>query len=293
MGRVILALLAVAAGLPAEDAEQPPVERRRLRVQLGLGQRYIATNTIEYKVETVVKRGDRERTSSEELKRTERFVDKVVRSGQNGVLEIERSYLLAYTKERSSDSPRPEVRKSALQGRTVLLTEKARRRSVRLKEGGPIDPLVRRTAGLELDWRDILPDKPVGPGDQWQAEARALARRLAPHLDCGTRGKIEVRYEENTVRDGRPVAKFYVDWEVTGMRDRNLFTKVTLAGDVIFDLDLHRFVEIDLVGKIIVRGAVIGRGAPSIVKGKGPVFLKMDLKPAPEIEAAADAIQEE
>ncbi len=300
MGRVIIALLALAASVPGDGPAdgsgkaavkppaKPPVERRVLRVKLGTGQRYVATNTIEFKVKTAVTKGDVVHSSSEEVKRTERFVDKIVRSGQNGVLEVERVYLLAYTKERTSKSVRPEVRKSPLQGRTVLLSEKSRRRTVRLKDGGAIDALTRRTVGFELDWRDILPEKPVGPGDSWTPEVRALARRLAPHLNCGSRGSMKVRYESNAVRKGRPVAKFYVDWKVTGMRDRNLFTKVTLAGDLVFDLDLQRFVEIDLVGKIIVRGAIIGRGAPSIVKGNGPVYLKMSLKPAPAVEASAD-----
>ena len=85
----------------------------------------------------------------------------------------------------------------------------------------------------------------------------------------------------------RKLAKLYIDWTIEGMRDRRFYTKVSLAGDVFLDLRLGRVVEADLEGSLIVRGAVIGDGAHKIIKGEGPVRVKMTLKPAP-IQASAD-----
>jgi hypothetical protein len=76
------------------------------------------------------------------------------------------------------------------------------------------------------------------------------------------------------------------------MRDRNLFTKVTLAGDVFFDFGLQRVVRVDLAGNIVVRGAIIGKGQPRIVKGEGQVSLKTTIKLAP-VEAAAGEEEED
>jgi len=171
----------------------------------------------------------------------------------------------------------------------VQLIERNRRRDVKVKGGGTVDQVVKRTAGLELDWRDIFPNDPVSAGDAWDADSSALARRIAPYLDIGNRSKMRVRLEEFAKADGRDVAKLYVDWEVEGMRDRHLFTKLMLSGDVFFDLDLGRVTHVDLVGNLIVRGAVILRGGGTrIVKGVGPVTLQTSVK-ATEVEASADA----
>ena len=62
-------------------------------------------------------------------------------------------------------------------------------------------------------------------------------------------------------------------------------------GDVLFDLVLKRFIHVDLTGNIIVRGAVLGRGQPKIVKGNGPVTFKATLKRA-AVQAAADEDEE-
>jgi hypothetical protein len=75
------------------------------------------------------------------------------------------------------------------------------------------------------------------------------------------------------------------------MRDNNLNTKVTLAGDVLFDLALQRVVAVDLTGTMIVRGAIIGNGAPRIVKGEGQVLVKSSLRTA-DVEAAPEAPEE-
>ena len=96
-----------------------------------------------------------------------------------------------------------------------------------------------------------------------------------------------MRYEEITKVGTHRVAKLYIDWTIEGMRDRNLFTKVVLAGDVLFDLDWHRVIEVDLTGSVLVRGAIISKTGPKIIKGEGPVTLLSSLKSA-EIAAAAN-----
>jgi hypothetical protein len=144
---------------------------------------------------------------------------------------------------------------------------------------------------MEIDWRDIFPDHPVSPGDAWDADAGALSRALSAYLNCGTRPSMRVRFEEIVEKNGTKHAKLYVDWTIEGMRDKNLFTKVSLAGDVLFDLSLQRVVAVDLTGTMIVRGAVIGNGAPRIVKGEGQVLLKSSLRTA-DIEAAPEEPEE-
>jgi len=277
-----IALLAVAAVVGAGESEA----KYSLKTRLVLGDRYTCSNTVTYSVTTKVRQAERETSSSEEIQRTERFVDKVVRANEDGELELDRTYLKLYTKVRDSEAARPTVIQSPLRGRRVMVRESSRRRDVQLEGRGAIEPLLRRTIGVELDWRDIFPDDPVGPGDTWDGDANALARRVSGYLSSGHRSKMKVRYEENVVRDGAKQAKLYVDWTLEGMRDRNLFTKVVLAGDVFYDFARHRVVEVDLAGSIAIRGAIVNNGAPQIVKGEGPVTLSMLIKPAP-IEAAA------
>jgi len=260
-----------------------------LQSRIRTGQRLLGSNMISYRVTTVVKQGQKETSSLESVKRTERFIDLVRRAGRNGVLEIDRSYTKLYSTARSKKTGSKMVYRSPLQGRKVTLLERNRRREIKLDGRGSVGSLLRRTAGIEIDWRDIMPDEPVAPGDKWEGDGAALARRMAAYLECGTRSKMQVRFEEIVERDGGRAAKLYIDWTLQGMRDRHLFTKVSLAGDVFFDLDLHRVVEVDLTGNIIVRGALIGTGAPKIVKGDGPVFFKSTLKPAPPVQAAAPA----
>ena len=91
------------------------------------------------------------------------------------------------------------------------------------------------------------------------------------------------RHYENV---SRKVAKLYVDWSIQGMRDRHLFTKVDLAGDVYFDLEMRRVTEVDLIGRMVVRGAIVDEGPPRIVKGEGAVTLKSQIRGA-SVEAAA------
>ncbi|MDH3593039.1 MAG: hypothetical protein OER88_14225, partial [Planctomycetota bacterium] len=134
----------------------------------------------------------------------------------------------------------------------------------------------------------VFPADPVRVGDSWKADADALAHRLAAYLDSGSKSLMRARFEEIVTQDGRKLAKLYVDWTIEGMRDRRLFTKVTLAGDVYLDMQLGRVTNVDLEGTIIVRGAVIGDGAPKIVKGDGPVSVRMTLKPAPVQAAVGD-----
>jgi hypothetical protein len=214
-------------------------------------------------------------------------VDEVLRAEMNGVVELDRTYTKLYTKSRTSAESRPDVYQSPLQGQKLRLVERAHRRDLKLDGRGAIDATVRRTAGMELDWRDILPEDPVQPGDVWDADAGALTRALSAYLGCGTRSKMRVRFEELVQAGDAKQAKLYVDWTVEGMRDKNLFTKVTLAGDVLFDLTLRRVVRVDLAGGMVVRGAIIGQGAPKIVKGEGQVLLKTGVHPA-DVQAAPE-----
>jgi hypothetical protein len=277
----VLCLVGLLAASSAQDKKAPA--KRVLAMKLRRGQRFLGTNTVSRSVTTNFRQGDKSWSTSESVQVTERFVDKILRSGSHGVLEVERNYLLHYSKQRASEQDRPHVEQNALQGRKVVLRERKRRREVKLDGPGAVDPIVRNTAGIEIDWRDIFPDDFVAPGDTWKADAAALSRRLAAYLDSGQRGKMQVRFEE--VVDGK--AKLYVDWTLEGMRNRNLFTKVTLAGDVFFDLELQRVVHVDLTGNMVVRGAIIGEGQPRIVKGEGQVSLKTTVKAAP-VAAAPD-----
>jgi hypothetical protein len=290
MFRIATVLLVLGFAAGAQDAPKRAPERHVLRPRLLVGHRYTGSNTITYKVTTKVREGDRETASTEEVTRTERFLDHVIRAGDNGVLEIEREYQKLYTKVRD-ENDRPVVQQNPLQGRTVQLIERSRRRDVKVRGGGTVDQVVKRTAGLELDWRDIFSNEPVAAGDAWDADSAALARRIAPYLNIGNRSKMRVRLEEFAREEGRELAKLYVDWEVEGMRDRHLFTKLTLSGDVYFDLDLGRVTHVDLVGKLIVRGAVILRGGGTrIVKGVGPVTLQSTVR---ETEVVASAVPED
>jgi len=258
-----------------------------LETQLHRGQRFTGSNTVSYSMSVTTRQGQKEVTESEAVERTERFVDEIRRADLNGALEIERTYLKLFTKARSDDDSRPEIFQSPLQGQKVELRERGRRRDLKLAGRGTIDPMVRRTAGMEIDWRDIFKLDPVSPGDAWEPEVGALTRALAAYLNCGTRSKMRVRFEEYVETAGAQQAKLYVDWTIEGMRDRHLFTKVTLGGDVFFDMELKRVVAVDLVGNMIVRGAIIGDGAPMIVKGEGQVFVKSSLK-VTDIEAAPE-----
>ncbi|MHC4957220.1 MAG: hypothetical protein ACYTGN_02510 [Planctomycetota bacterium] len=291
MYRVAIVLLAIGLvapvqGEPEKSAanQQPKV---RLKYKLRLGARYSGSNTVSYDVKTTVRQGDKVTVSSRSLQRTERFVDKIVRAGENGIVEIKRDYLRLYSKAREEGAERPTVHQSPTQGRTVILREERGRRSIKLDGAGAVDPIVRRIAGLELDWRYLFPEDPVGVGDKWEAEMSALAKRMGIYLQCGTKSKMSVRYEENLIRDGARLAKFYVDWALDGMRDRRFYTKVTLAGDVYFDRDLQRIVKIDLGGSMIVRGAIMGTGQPKIFKGEGPITYTHTLSEAP-LQAAVE-----
>jgi len=258
-----------------------------LETQLRRGQRFTGSNTVSYSMAITTRQGQNEVTESEAVERTERFIDEVRRADLNGTIEIERTYLKLFAKARTDDDSRPEIFQNALQGQKVELRERGRRRDLKLAGRGTIDPIVRRTAGMEIDWRDIFKEDPVRPGDAWEAEVGGLTRALAAYLNCGTRSKMRVRFEEIVENAGTRQAKLYVDWTIEGMRDRHLFTKVTVAGDVFFDMELKRVVAVDLVGNMIVRGAIIGSGPPMIVKGEGQVFVKSSLKVA-DIEAAPE-----
>jgi hypothetical protein len=287
----MLFLLLSLAGAQGVEVEKPPapVEPGGIvfETQLRRGQRFTGSNTVAYTLTMTTRQGQKETSESESVERTERFVDQILRSETHGVLEIERTYTKLFTKARTGDQTRPDVFQSPLQGQKVELKERAHRRDVKLSGHGTIEPLVRRTVGMEIDWRDAFPEEPVRPGDAWEADAGALSRSLGAYLNCGTRSRMRVRFEEVVDRQGSKQAKLYVDWILEGMRDKNLFTKVTLAGDVYFDLALQRVVEVDLTGSMIVRGAIIGTGAPRIVKGEGQVLMKSSLRTA-DVEAAVE-----
>ncbi len=287
---MLLLLLPLAAGQGVEvEKPQKPAEPDGIlfETQMRRGQRFTGSNSVSYTVTVTTRQGQKETSESESVERTERFVDQVQRAETHGVLEIERTYTKLFTKARKGDEARPDVYQSPLQGQKVELKERAHRRDVKLTGRGTVDPLVRRTIGMEIDWRDIFPEDPVRPGETWDADAGALSRALGAYLNCGTRSAMRVRFEEILDHGGAKQAKLYVDWTLEGMRDKNLFTKVTLAGDVHFDLALQRVVAVDLTGTMIVRGAIIGAGAPKIVKGEGQVLVKSSLKPA-DLQAAPE-----
>jgi hypothetical protein len=293
---LVLALLQPLAAAQEIQAEKPPAVAPDagvlLETQLRRGQRFAGSNTVSFTLVTTQKQGQAESSEFESVERTERFVDEVLRAEMNGVVELDRTYTKLFTKARTSADSRPDVHQNPLQGQKVRLLERAHRRDLKLEGRGAIDTTVRRTAGMELDWRDILPEDPVQPGDAWDADAGSLARALAAYLSCGTRSKMRVRFEEILDAGGSKQAKLYVDWTVEGMRDKNLFTKVTLAGDVYFDLQLKRVVRVDLAGGMIVRGAIIGQGAPKIIKGEGQVLVKTGVRPA-DVEAAPEDEEDE
>lgn len=281
--------LFIAALLPVlalARAEEPA--KVMLQARLHPGERLAGSNSIGFEMKMSERQADREKTTFESVQRTERFVQTVQKTPETGSLEIERTYLSLYARVKSGNAERPTVFQSPVTGRTVLLKETRRRREVALKGHGALDAHVQRTAGMEIDWRDILSDDPVGPGDTWSGDSAALSKRLAAYLNCGSsRTEMKVRYEEDAVRQSLRCAHLYVDWTVEGMRDLHLFTKVTLSGDAWFDLEGQRFLEIDLAGKMIIQGAIAGKGPATIIRGEGPVTLKSGLKAAP-LEAAVE-----
>ncbi|HEX5137644.1 MAG TPA: hypothetical protein VFY93_11760 [Planctomycetota bacterium] len=297
MSRPLAALvlaLSVAAAQDVEVEKPAPPEGSKgilLETQIRRGQRFTGSNTVSFTLTMKERQGQHETSETETVERTERFLDAVERSETHGVLEIERSYLKLFTKARGADDARPDVYKSPLQGQKVQIMERGHRREIKTAGKGAIDPIVRRTVGMEIDWRDILPEDPVLPGDTWEADAGALSRALGAYLNCGSRSTMRVRFEDVVQKGGAKYAKLYVDWTVEGMRDKNLYTKVSLAGDVLFDLALQRVVSVDLTGGMIVRGAVIGTGVPRIIKGEGQVLVKSSLRVA-DVEAAPEAPEE-
>jgi hypothetical protein len=292
MSRLGLALLLAALVCRAEDEPSAEAPAYTFRPVLRTGDRFTVTNVISVRVTTKTRQGDRETSTSFEREHKERFVDEIAR-GEGGVLEIARTYLALFTKERNDETDRPSVDRSPLAGKQVMIQESGRRRDVKCEERGLVDARLRRTVGLEIDWRDIFPRDPVRVGDAWKADCDAVSRRLAAYLDIGTKAEMRARLESVGPRNGSEVAKIYVDWTVEGMRDRQLFTKVVLAGDVYYDMKLRRVVQVDVQGSIAVRGAIIGAGAPEIVKGDGPVSITMTVKPAPVSPAAAPAEEDE
>ena len=76
---IVLLVLGLAAG--ADEASKRGPERHVLRPRLTVGQRLTGSNTISYRVTTKVREGDRETSSVEEVTRTERFLDHVLRNG--------------------------------------------------------------------------------------------------------------------------------------------------------------------------------------------------------------------
>lgn len=286
---VIVVLIAGGLARAQESAEDPG---REMPFRLIEGSRYTGLHQVTWSARTTVRQGEKITESRESVQRTERFVDTVLRAGSDGVFELERTWTASYVKRPSREDPdRKEVLRTPNHGRTLRITEQNRRRTVApgADEGGAEpDPFTKQTAAVDLDWRDILPDDPVRPGDSWDADATALARRFAPYLDCGRQSVMKVRFIDDVERDGRAMAKLYVYWTLEGMRDRQLFVKVTLAGDVHYDYALQRVVGIELGGSLEVQGAIVRQQVPEIIKGEGPVSLEFELKPAP-VEAAAPA----
>ncbi|MHC4938832.1 MAG: hypothetical protein ACYTHK_07685 [Planctomycetota bacterium] len=283
-------------GPAAGQAEKKPQAKKKaegdkkayvLRHKLKAGARYVGSNTVAFKLKTEVRRGKVTQESSESVERTERFRDHVTRASESGPVEIERVYQKRFTKVRSSENERPDVDQSPLQGRTVTIIEKRRSRRIKGDGSMTIPAIVRKSVGLEMDWRDILPRDPVHVGDTWEADAEVLARRMAVYLESGSRSRMIVTFEGIDRSGGRERAKFYVDWQIDGMRDRQLFTKIRMAGDVYFDLEMQRFTYIDLAGQFGVGGAIVApRKAPEIIKAEGTVSYKSSLR---EVAVAAAA----
>jgi hypothetical protein len=279
---VVLLLLGIVAGAQAPEEAQKQV----LEYRLEPGARTLGLNRVTYTVTMSERMGLETVTRTESVQRTERFLDQVMRAGVGGIVEIKRTYNMAQVKIKNDETKRKVLEWSPMNGRTVRILERARKREVKLEGRGVVDAFTRKTIGMELDWRDLFQDYPVGPGDAWDAETFALGRRMAAYLSCGDKSRMRVRYEENVVRDGRKQAKLYVDWTLEGMRDRHLFAKAQLAGDLYFDFEDQRIVEVDLGGSIRVNGTIMVNGTPKIIKGEGPLSLESTVKPAP-IEAAA------
>jgi len=288
---LLLPLLVSFAAAQGIEVEKVPAPKEPggilLETQLRRGQRFTGANTVTYTLTMKTRQGQQETQETESVERTERFVDQVQRSETHGVLEIDRTYTRLFAKARNGDETRPDVYQSPLQGQEVEIKERGHRRELKVVGKGTIEPLVRRTAGMEIDWRDIFLEDPVRPGDSWDADAGALSRALGAYLNCGTRPTMRVRFEEVVEKGGSKQAKLYVDWTLEGMRDKNLYTKVTLAGDVYFDLSLQRVVGVDLTGTMIVRGAIISNGVPRIIKGEGQIIVKSSLRTA-DVEAAPE-----
>ena len=86
-------------GLLASSSAAPP--KRVLQMRLRRGQRFLGMNMVSYSVTTEFRQGQKKWSTSESVQVKERFVDKVLRSGMHGVLEVERVYLVHYTKHRA------------------------------------------------------------------------------------------------------------------------------------------------------------------------------------------------
>jgi len=283
----LVATAASEAGAPVKSTKVEKPKTYLLRQVLHSGTTFVGSNTVAFDLKTTVKRNGKVTKSRESVERTERFRDHVIAASERGPLVIERMYQKLFTKVRVSGKDRPDVVQSPLQGRTVIISEHGRNRRVRSQDNMNIPTIVRKSIGLEMDWRDILPRDPVQVGDKWEADAQRIAHRIAVYLDSGTRSSMKVTFESLDVRDGHRYAKLYIDWKIEGMRNRKLFTKVRFAGDVIFDLDMKRFVSVDLSGQFGVQGATIGGGNTEIVKAEGSVVYKSTLRQVLVAAAAA------
>ncbi len=285
LSRALPLILVLAAGSAAGPDAKP--EPKVLRVRLKAGDRYTRANTISYRLTLTETSGTRKKTTTESVQRTERFVDSVRSAGERSGFVLDRTYLKLYTKVRSAGEEKARVVRSPLSGRTLELRERRRRIELKFKEGeGTIEGIVRRTIAMELAWRDAMPDYAVKPGDSWKAEAGDLSQKMAAYLETGHRYTMRIRYEEDVEFEGVECARLYVDWNIEGMRDRHLYAKVSLAGDIYLDIKNQRLLSVDLAGSLSVRGAILGSEKDRFINGQGPVQLKMTCTPAPLQPAA-------
>ncbi len=166
----------------------------------------------------------------------------------------------------------PVDRASALQGKTLVIRRQGGKVSVtpaKIKLSPEDLQLV--TTGVTYSELELLPDRPVAPGDEWTPDPKLITTRFPGFYAAD----IRYRFEEVVAFGGHQCARLKVSMEMSGQpRTMPVPMTVKMTGETYHALDLKRPLLTTLTGPMTLKGDRDQNGILISINGEGTMSVK-------------------
>jgi hypothetical protein len=247
-------------------------DKVQLRERYQVGQRFLQDFSLNVSMKLTYEVNGENQVKKVWYQSRERFVDLVLAvDGDGSPRGVQRRY------ERAEEDQNGKRTTRWYQGKTIHLTKNGPQTRVQA-DHARLTPDQKKLLAHTLGPVLVLSSRPVGPGDHWLVDEKALRRFL--RLPPKAQARVRCHWIKTVTTAGRRVALIRAEMNVFLPLKSGLILDMRLTGRIRFDLTSRRVISARFHGPLKVKGGVRVMVARLPMTGHGRAWMDLVRRPA-------------